>query len=75
MAEMRTALRVLQSLAHGTHMQGLRITQGQDAATAFTNLDAECVGLLGHSFGALTVAALIAEDAAFACAVAWDPWW
>ncbi|KAK9802826.1 hypothetical protein WJX73_003281 [Symbiochloris irregularis] len=75
MAENRTALRVVQHLAHGSHLEGLRVTGGLDPATAFTGIDAECVGLVGHSFGALTVAAQVAEDADFACAVAWDPWW
>ena len=38
-------------------------------------IDPDCAALVGHSYGALTVGALTAEDPSFACGVAIDPWW
>ena len=38
-------------------------------------VDAACAALAGHSYGGLTVGALTAEEPAFSCGVAIDPWW
>ena len=42
---------------------------------AAVQVDASCAALAGHSYGGLTVGALTAEDPAFSCGVAIDPWW
>ena len=75
MTELQTALRVVRALGSGDAMQGLSLSHKLDPATAFRQLDAACVGLAGHSYGALTVGALAAEDDSFACAISIDPWW
>ena len=38
-------------------------------------IDTQCAALVGHSYGALTVGALTAENPDFSCGCAIDPWW
>lgn len=75
MQELQTALKVIRALGRGENMPGLTLSDGMDSRTAFRRLDADCVGLAGHSYGALTVGTLIAQDPQFPCAIAIDPWW
>ena len=75
-AELRTALRLLRAMDGGKRVPGLALSDGADASALLAGgLDFECLAAVGHSFGGATITALCAEDAAFKCAVALDPWW
>lgn len=75
--EMRTAARLLQSLAKGLPDAGLTF---HDAVKDFSaslkgRLDMSCLACLGHSFGGGPSCALPAESDIFKCGIGMDPYW
>ncbi len=90
MKECQTARRMLAALTSGNTPAGIRLVVGKARTSgpekgpepgpslrgSFQGaLDPDRVALAGHSFGASTVAALVAEDPGFPCAIALDPAW
>ena len=90
MKECQTARRMISALTSGDTPPGIRLVigrgrtsgpeKGPDAGPSLREgfkgaLDPNRVALAGHSFGASTVAGLVADDPGFPCAVALDPAW
>ena len=75
--EMRTAAKLLGSLANGSPAPGLKF---HDAASDFMaslagRLDMDCLACIGHSFGGGPSCALPAESGLFKCGIGMDPYW
>lgn len=90
MKECQTARKMVAALTSGSTPPGKQLTVGMGRTSgpekgpapghglrqSFKGaLDPDRVALAGHSFGASTVAALVAEDPGFPCAMALDPAW
>ncbi|KAK9825044.1 hypothetical protein WJX74_003537 [Apatococcus lobatus] len=90
MKECQTARKMVAALSSGTVPPGVQLTVGKGRTSgpekgpepgpllrqSFKGaLDPDRVALAGHSFGASTVSALVAEDPGFPCAIALDPAW
>ena len=75
--EMRTAVKLMVSLAAGSPLQGLQLSDApQDfMASLKGRLDMECLASLGHSFGGGPSCALPVESSPFKCGIGMDPYW
>ena len=74
---MRTAVKLLASVAAGSPLEGLELSDAPQGfvASLKSRLDMDCLASLGHSFGGGPSCALPAESSTFKCGIGMDAYW